>query len=222
MSVGVSIFVSEPVFGTSDGEEQSDTVTGTELHLGLIGYGRVSSSGQSLDLQRDALAGAGVERIFEDDGVSGRLASRPGLDACLDFLRPGDTLVTYRLDRLGRSTRNVLELLHQLEHRGVAFRSLSESIDTAGPMGRAMLTIISAFAQLEADITRERTIAGLEAARARGHFGGRPRALSPAMVQVARTMIDAGRRPGEVAAELGVGRSTIYRAVSAAGGSNPK
>lgn len=181
--------------------------------MGIIGYARVSTAEQSLDLQRDALVAVGAERVFEDAGVSGRLASRPGLDACLDFLRDGDSLAVYRLDRLGRSTRNVLEFLHQLEERGVAFRSLSEAIDTSGPMGRAMITIIAAFSQLEVDVTRERTIDGLEAARSRGRIGGRPKALSSAMVQVARTMIDAGRRPGEVAKELGVGRSTIYRAV---------
>ena len=183
--------------------------------MGLIGYARVSSAEQTLALQQDALAAAGAERVFEDHGVSGRLASRPGLDACLDFLRDGDTLTVYRLDRLGRSTRNVLELLHRLDGRGIAFRSLSESIDTSGPMGRAMITILAAFSQLEVDVTRERTMDGLAAARARGRIGGRPKALSPAMVQVARTMIDSGRRPGEVAAELGVGRSTVYRALSA-------
>jgi DNA invertase Pin-like site-specific DNA recombinase len=153
-------------------------------------------------------------RTFEDLGVSGRLASRPGLDSCLDFLREGDVLTVYRLDRLGRSTRNTLELLHALDLRGVAFRSLSEAIDTSGPMGRAMITIIAAFAQLEADVTRERTLAGLAAARERGRVGGRPKALSQAMVAVAKTMLADGRRPGEVAAELGVGRSTIYRAVA--------
>jgi DNA invertase Pin-like site-specific DNA recombinase len=179
-----------------------------------IGYARVSTNEQNLDLQRDALAAAGAVRTFEDLGVSGRLASRPGLDACLDFLREGDVLTVYRLDRLGRSTRNTLELLHSLDVRGVAFRSLSEAIDTTGPMGRAMITIIAAFAQLEADVTRERTLAGLAAARERGRFGGRPKALSPAMVAVAKTMLAEGRRPGEVAAELGVGRSTIYRAVT--------
>jgi DNA invertase Pin-like site-specific DNA recombinase len=183
-------------------------------HLTTIGYARVSTSEQNLDLQRDALTSAGAVRTFEDLGISGRLASRPGLDACLDFLREGDVLAVYRLDRLGRSTRNTLELLHQLDGRGVAFRSLSEAIDTSGPMGRAMITIIAAFAQLEADVTRERTLAGLAAARERGRVGGRPRAMSPAMVLVAKTMLAAGSRPGEIAAELGVGRSTIYRAVT--------
>ncbi|MHA6668592.1 recombinase family protein [Homoserinimonas sp. A447] len=185
--------------------------------MGIIGYARVSTSEQSLNLQRDAFAAVNVERVFEDHGVSGRLASRPGLDACLDFLREGDTLAVYRLDRLGRSTRHTLELLHQLDARGIGFRSLTESIDTGGPMGRAMITIIAAFAQLEADVSRERTMAGLAAARERGRVGGRPPALTPAMVEVARTMIAAGRRPGEVAAELGVGRSTIYRALTSSG-----
>lgn len=95
----------------------------------------MSTAEQSLDLQRDALVAVGAERVFEDAGVSGQLASRPGLDACVDFLRDGDALAVYRLDRLGRSTRNVLEFLHQLEERGVAFRSLSEARDTSGPMG---------------------------------------------------------------------------------------
>jgi len=215
MSEGAHRFESEVVSESVTIWWQAVTRNGTDVST--IGYARVSTTEQNLDLQRDALVAAGAIKTFEDLGVSGRLATRPGLDACLNFLRIGDTLTVYRLDRLGRSTRNTLELLHQLEGRGVTFRSLTESIDTSGPMGRAMITIIAAFAQLEADVTRERTLAGLAAARERGRVGGRPRALSPAMVAVARTMIAAGKPPGEVAAELRVGRSTIYRAVAPEG-----
>ncbi len=179
--------------------------------MSTIGYMRTSTADQSLDLQRDALAAAGAVRVFEDAGVSGRLQSRPGLDAALDYVREGDVLVTYSLSRLGRSTRHTLGTLHELSERGVGFRSLTEAIDTSGPMGVAMVTILSAVSQLEVDITRERTMAGLAAARGRGRVGGRPRSMSPAMVEVARAMIAAGRQPGDVAAELKVGRSTIYR-----------
>lgn len=182
--------------------------------MAVVGYIRVSTEDQNADLQRDALAAAGASRVFEDQGVSGRLASRPGLDAALDFLRAGDVLTVWRLDRLGRSTRNILELLHQIDEGGIAFRSVTEAIDTSGPMGRAMVTIIAAFAQLEADTTRERTMAGLAAARARGRVGGRPPALSPAMVKVARAMASTGTGATRIAAELGVSRATVYRALA--------
>jgi len=137
--------------------------------MGIIGNCRTSTLEQSLDLQRDALATAGAERVFEARGISGRLASRPGLDACLDFFREGDILAVYRL---GRSTRDTLELLHLLDARDVAFRSLYESIDTSGPMGQAMLTIISAFAQLEADLGREAAPVGASLAGEPDATGG--------------------------------------------------
>ena len=179
-----------------------------------VGYARVSTVEQSMSLQHDALAAAGCERVFADHGVSGSIASRPGLDAALEWLRAGDTLVVYRLDRLGRSTRHVLALLHELDERGVAFRSVTEALDTSGPMGRAMVTILAAFAELERDTIRERTTAGLAAARARGRVGGRPRSLSPAMIEVAQTLRARGRSAIEIATELNTSPATIYRVLA--------
>lgn len=213
MSAGLRIIVPEPVYVSLEGPDEQDTRI--ETSVAIVGYVRVSTNEQNVVGQRQLLEAAGAERIFEDVGVSGRLASRPGLDAARDFLREGDTLAVYSLSRLGRSTRNVLELLHALEERGVAFRSLSEQLDTSGPMGRAMIAIIAALAQLEADLTRERTMIGLATARAAGRVGGRKPALTQAMVQVARTMADSGDGPTKIAAELGVSRATIYRALSA-------
>lgn len=182
--------------------------------MSVVGYARVSTSEQSVDAQRELLTAAGAVKVFVDEGVSGRIASRPGLDAALDYLREGDVLTVQRLDRLGRSTRNVLTLLYDLEERGVGFRSLAESIDTTGPMGRLMVTLLAAFSQLEADVTRERTMVGLAHAAAQGRRGGRRPSLSPAMVKVARSMADSGDGVTKIAAQLGVSRATIYRSIA--------
>ncbi|WP_166874470.1 recombinase family protein [Salinibacterium sp. ZJ450] len=182
--------------------------------MALLGYARVSTDGQELALQEDALNRAGVDRIFTDK-ASGTLASRPGLDSLLAYARENDTIVVWRLDRLGRSTRHVLDLLHQLSERGVLFRSITEGLDTTGPMGKVMITMIAAFAELERDIISERTRAGLKAARERGAGqGGRPRALSPAKLEFARTLRAQGKSAVAIATELGVGRATIYRALA--------
>ena len=181
-----------------------------------IGYIRVSTVDQRASLQEDALAAAGVTRTFADLGVSGSLASRPQLNAMLEYVREGDVVVVWRLDRLGRNTRHTLTLLAELAERGVGFRSLTEGLDSTGPMGRAMITIIAAFAELERDTIRERTIAGLAAARARGRVGGRPRALSPAKIEFAETMRKGGASAQKIADEFGVSRASIYRALAAA------
>lgn len=180
-----------------------------------IGYVRVSSKEQVLSMQQDAMAAAGVEKVFEDHGVSGTVKVREGLEACLSYLREGDTLVVWKLDRLGRNTRNVLELLDTLEQRGIKFRSLTEGLDTAGPMGKAMLTIISAFAALERDTIVERTRSGLDAARARGRVGGRPVALTEKQhkqifnLYAARTLTIK-----EIAEMFSVSEPTIYRSLN--------
>lgn len=139
----------------------------------VIGYARVSTGGQDLRLQLDALQGAGVNRVFSDVG-SGSLRSRPQLDACLERLGAGDTLIVWRLDRLGRSLRHLLAVLAELSERSVAFRSLTEAVDTTTAAGRLQVHLFAALAEFERSLGQERTRAGLEAARARGRTGGRP------------------------------------------------
>lgn len=179
--------------------------------MALIGYARVSTAEQSLDLQRDALKAAGADRIFEDLGVSGSKASRPGLDAAMEYLRAGDTLITWKLDRVSRSVPHMLQLVEALADRGIGFKSLTESIDTSGPAGRFTLVILSAVAALERDLIRERTKAGLDAARRQGRVGGRPRVLTPTQVAVARAERAAGTPVAKLAADLSIGTATLYR-----------
>ena len=134
--------------------------------MAIIGYARVSTTDQNPQLQLDALREAGAVRVFNDHGVSGSTAARPGLDTCLDHLRKGDVLTVWKLDRLGRNTQHVLAVVDELTSRGIGFRSITEGLHTDGPMGKAMLTIMAAFAQLERDTMIERTRAGLAAAAA--------------------------------------------------------
>lgn len=181
-------------------------ITGT-----LIGYARISTADQSLDLQTDALRQAGCARIFTDT-ASGGLAERPQLAAALDYLRPGDTLVVWRLDRLGRSLRHLVDTVSDFDVRGVGFRSIHESIDTTTSSGRLVFHIFCALAEFERDLIRERTHAGLAAARARGRVGGRRSALTPQKAAVARRLYDSREHTvAEIAKVLGVSRATIYR-----------
>lgn len=181
----------------------------------LIGYARVSTTSQVLDRQLDALAEVGCDRVFEDHGVSGTRASRPGLDACLNFLRPGDTLVIQSLDRLGRRTGELLRLVDELAARGVSLRILSLGIDTSTPAGQMVLSVMAALAQMERDILVERTKQGIEAARARGRVGGRPRSLTEEQTQVAAGWRDTGRSWTEIARLLGTSERTARRRVGA-------
>lgn len=183
----------------------------------LIGYARVSTVEQSVGLQLDALQGAGVEQTFVDEGVSGSVSSRPELDKCLAMLRAGDTLVVWRLDRLARSLKNLLELVESLSARGIHLRSLTESIDTSSASGRLILSVFGALAEFERSLIIERTQAGLAAARARGARIGRPTAMNAGQVEQAKTLVGAGHRVSEVARTLGVGRSTLYRVLGETG-----
>lgn len=177
----------------------------------MIGYARVSTVDQSLDLQRDALLAAGCERIFVET-ASGAASDRPVLAAMHDFLRPGDVLCVWRLDRLGRSLKHLVEILEDLRVRKVAFRSLTEAIDTSTPTGTLMTHLIAAFAQFERDLIRERTIAGLTAARARGRVGGRKRIMTEKKIALAQQMYDGGNDTAQTIADtLGVSRATLYR-----------
>lgn len=177
-----------------------------------VGYARVSTSDQSLELQSKAFRDAGIDKVFSDHGVSGTLASRPELDKALAYVREGDVLVVWKLDRLGRSTRNILEVIDRLKVSGVGFRSLTEGLDTTGPMGQAMLTVLAAFNQLERDVIIERTRAGLEAAKAQGRVGGRPKVMDSKKTQTARTLYESGNHTvAEIAGMLHVGTATVYR-----------
>ncbi|MET3174666.1 UNVERIFIED_ORG: DNA invertase Pin-like site-specific DNA recombinase [Arthrobacter sp. UYCu721] len=180
--------------------------------MGSIGYARVSTADQNSDLQHAALKASGCRRIFTDHGVSGSSASRPELDKMLDHLRDGDEVVVWKLDRLGRNTRNLLALIDDLERRGVHFRSVTEGISTTGPMGRAMLTVMSAFAQLERDQLIERTRAGMAAAAEHGRKAGRREVNADhAKVKRARDLKAQGLTPADIGKIIGASRATVYR-----------
>jgi DNA invertase Pin-like site-specific DNA recombinase len=176
-----------------------------------IGYARVSTADQNLNLQTDALHQAGCSRLYSDT-ASGTLADRPQLAAALDYLRPGDTLVVWKLDRLGRSLKHLVETVLDLQDRGVGFRSVQEAIDTTTPGGRLVFHVFCALAEFERDLIRERTQAGLAAARARGRVGGRKPVLTPQKAALARDLYDAKQHTvSEIASMLRVSRATIYR-----------
>jgi DNA invertase Pin-like site-specific DNA recombinase len=182
----------------------------------LIGYARTSRDDQNLDLQLDALNGAGCSRVFTEK-ASGALDDRPQLANLLDHLRPGDTVIVWRLDRLGRSLRHLIEVVRELEHRQVGFRSLSEGIDTTTPSGKLVFHLFGALAEFERALIIERTRAGLAAARARGRVGGRPRKMTPEKLEVARQMYESGKHSvAAIAATVGVSRATLYRTLRTA------
>ena len=177
----------------------------------LIGYMRVSTADQNLDLQRDVLSSAGCEKIFEDVG-SGALDSRKGLAECSEYARSGDTLVVWKLDRLGRSLKHLVEVVGSLEKRKVGFKSLSESIDTTSDAGKLVFHIFASLAEFERGLIRERTNAGLKAARARGRKGGRPKTMDEKKRAMAKTlMADSSNSIEEICKNLKVSRSTLYR-----------
>jgi DNA invertase Pin-like site-specific DNA recombinase len=179
-----------------------------------IGYARVSTDDQNPALQLTALKNAGCKTVFTDDGLSGATTRRPALLRCLKKLEAGDTLIVWRLDRLCRNLRDLITLLDDLKHQGVKFRSLMEAIDTESPTGRAMWQKIGVLAELERSLIRERTLAGVKAAKARGvKFGRRPK-LKPQQIAHARKLIDGGERREDVAALLNVNRTTLYRALA--------
>jgi DNA invertase Pin-like site-specific DNA recombinase len=183
--------------------------------VGRIGYARVSSSDQDLALQIDALTQAGCERIFRET-ASGVLDARPELERVLDHLRAGDTLCLYRLDRLGRSLKHLIEVVGQLDERSVALHSITEGIDTSTPGGKLVFHVFGALAEFEAALIRERTMAGLAAARARGRQGGRPPKMTAEKLEVARAMYDSRKHTlAAIAKTVGVSRATVHRALKA-------
>ena len=177
----------------------------------LVGYARVSTSDQNLDLQNDALQAAGCERLFTDT-VSGARGERPGLTAALKECRSGDTLVVWKLDRLGRSLPHLVETVRDLSVRGVGFKSLQEQIDTTTSSGKLIFHIFASLAEFERDLIRERTNAGLIAARARGRNGGRPRGVDQKKQQAALALKqDTQRSVREICEIVGISRNTYYK-----------
>lgn len=177
-----------------------------------IGYARVSTDDQNIDLQRRALEGAGCEKIFTDQ-VSGASEKRPGLDTALALCSPGDVLVVWKLDRLGRSLSHLIAVIKEIGDHDVGFQSLSESIDTTTAGGRLVFHMMGAIAEFERALIAERTTAGIAAARKRGVKLGRRKALSLSQIKHARSLIASGESPSVVAQSLKVGRSTLYRAL---------
>jgi DNA invertase Pin-like site-specific DNA recombinase len=176
----------------------------------LVGYARVSTTDQNLALQRDALKAARCKKIFTDQGISGSISKRPGLDAALRSLKPGDTLLVWKLDRLGRSLAHLVQTISDLGERGINFRSLSDPIDTESAGGRLVLHIMAALAEFERSLNTERTRAGLAAAKRRGRKLGRKRSLTHAQLALASELIEKGEARSLIAENLGVARSTLF------------
>ncbi len=181
-----------------------------------IGYARVSTLEQNLDLQKDALEKAGCKKIIVDK-MSGTRKDRAGLEQVRDQLRKGDVLVVWRLDRLGRSLKHLIELMHELEEQGIGFRSVTEAIDTTTPGGKLVFHIFGALAEFERNLIRERTKAGLEAARARGRQGGRPKKKDAKQRKLAVRLYEEKKHSvGEICTLVGISKPTLYAYVRAA------
>jgi len=178
-----------------------------------IGYARVSTADQTADLQRDALRETGCDKIFEDC-ASGSKADRPGLEEALKFARQGDVLVVWKLDRLGRSIRHLIDTIEDLNKRGIGFCSLRESMDSTTSGGRLVFNLFASIAEFERDLIRERTMAGIAAARARGRMGGRPKAMNDDKIHAAMELLRGGKIPvSQICTLVGVSKGTIYRHV---------
>jgi DNA invertase Pin-like site-specific DNA recombinase len=178
----------------------------------LIGYARVSTHDQTLNLQQDALEKAGCTRIFTDT-ASGAKAERKGLEEALNYVRKGDTLVVWRLDRLGRSLPHLISTVTDLQERGIGFKSLTENIDTTTSGGKLIFHIFGALAEFERNLIRERTQAGLTAARARGKKGGRPNALTLRQRSIAQELYEKKYPIAEICRTLKISKATLYRAI---------
>jgi DNA invertase Pin-like site-specific DNA recombinase len=178
----------------------------------LIGYARVSTHEQTLALQQDALQKADCNKIFTDT-ASGAKTERKGLDEALDYVRKGDTLVVWRLDRLGRSLPHLITTLTGFEERGIGFKSLTENIDTTTSSGKLIFHIFGALAEFERNLIRERTTAGLTAARERGRIGGRPKVLAGRKLSIAQDLYDKRQPIPEILQTLKISKATLYRAI---------
>jgi DNA invertase Pin-like site-specific DNA recombinase len=180
----------------------------------LIGYARVSTQDQTLSLQQNALTKAGCNKIFTNT-ASGAKAERKGLEEALTYVRKGDTVVVWRLDRLGRSLPHLITTMTALEERGIGFKSLTENIDTTTSGGKLIFHIFGALAEFERNLIRERTQAGLLAARARGRIGGRPKALTPKQIRIAQSLYDDPKNSiPEICRTLKISKVTLYRYIN--------
>ncbi len=178
----------------------------------LIGYARISTQEQTLHLQQDALQKAGCNKLFTDT-ASGAKAERKGLEQALNYVRKGDTLVVWRLDRLGRSLPHLITTMTNLEEQGIGFKSLTENIDTTTSGGKLIFHIFGALAEFERNLIRERTQAGLTAARERGRKGGRPKALTVQRLSIAQELYDTGHPIMDICRTLKISKATLYRAL---------
>ena len=176
----------------------------------LIGYARVSTTVQNLELQIQALEQAGCEKIFEDK-ISGSRTEREGLNKAIEQLRAGDTFCVWRLDRLSRSTKGLIDFVKELEDKGIAFRSLADYIDTSSAQGKFFFHVMSALAEMEKALIVERTQAGLAVAKAQGKVGGRKRLFTEDKIKIAKKLLESGTPPKDVAKTLGVSIPTLYR-----------
>lgn len=176
----------------------------------MIGYARVSTQDQNLDLQTEALTRAGCEKIYEDK-ISGVRAERPGLTRALEMLREGDTLVVWKLDRLGRSVKQLVDMVGELHKRGIQFKSVTDAIDTGTPAGRFFFHVMASLAEMERELIIERTRAGLDAAKQLGRKGGRKPKMTSSKIESAKKLLASGIPPRDVAKDLGVSVPTLYR-----------
>lgn len=180
----------------------------------LIGYARVSTADQNLALQKDALKKAGCERIYEDQ-TSGTKDNRAGLEKALEMLRENDTLVVWKLDRLGRSAKSLIALIGDLNAKNIHFKSITDSIDTSTPSGRFFFHVMASLAQMERELIVERTRAGLASAKKQGKVGGRKRSMTESKLVSAKKLLEAGGHPRDVAKDLGISLATLYRWIPA-------
>ena len=193
---------------------QKSGATAPRSEVNVVGYARVSTREQDPRAQEAELRAAGAERVFVDHGESSRIRERPQWTACLDYLRRGDTLLVRRLDRIAGSEKMAIETINELHERGVNIKSLTEpDIDTTTPMGRALFGIVAVFAQLRVDTIRENTMRGLAHARAQGRVGGRPTVMTPERIAAAERMRASGDSLAHIAKVLGVGKSSVLRAL---------
>lgn len=192
----------------------------------LIGYARISTLDQNLELQLSALQEIGCEKIYQDQ-ISGIKTNRPGLSTALEVLRKNDTLVVWKLDRLGRTVKGLIDLVNQLQQKEIHFKSITDNVDTSTPAGRFFFHIMASLAQMERELMAERTKAGLAAAKAKGRVGGRKRKMTQSKIESAKQLLSSGSLPRDVAQNLGISVPTLYRWVPASGlntllsGSNP-